>query len=246
MPRRTIPRIPPAAPTAPARDRLAAAAFRMFADRGFDATTVEEIADAAGVSRRTFFRHFPTKEDVIFPDHERLRRTVAEQLESRTNEAPLVAACNSVRLVLADYVRQPEVSLLRFALTRKVAALREREVTSVHAYQRLFATYLRSRIVDGDELQIELMAAAVVAGHNATLRRWLRSGGRLDALAELDRAFAVIQQLFAVMGATDATPANGTRAKRRATTAVAVFRTDAPIRDVVKSIETLMQPPRRR
>src|SRR5689334_8776300 len=98
MPRR--PPLPDAPPSAPARERLVAAAYRMFVQHGFEATTVEEIADAAGVSRRTFFRHFPTKEDAIFPDHDRLRALVAEQLELRRNEPPLSAACNAVRLVL--------------------------------------------------------------------------------------------------------------------------------------------------
>lgn len=222
-----------------ARDRLAAAAFTMFAERGFDATTVEDIADAAGVSRRTFFRHFPTKEDVIFPDHDRLRQAVADQLDIRRHEPPLTAVCNSVRLVLVDYVEHREVSLHRFALTRQVTALREREVASVHAYQRLFTRYLRERLADEDPLRAELMAAAVVAAHNATLRQWLRSGGTDDAFGELDRSFAVVHDLFA-----DVPPARLSRTRRRrgGDTAVAVFRTDAAPDDVLRAVERMLAP----
>src|SRR5438309_1168001 len=116
-----------------ARERLTTTAFRLFAAQGFDATTVDDIADAAGVSRRTFFRHFATKEDVIFPDHDGLRAAVEAQLDARDNEPPLRALCNSVRVVLAHYVNEAEVALARYALTRQVPSLREREVNSVHS-----------------------------------------------------------------------------------------------------------------
>lgn len=52
------------------RRELAAAAMELFATKGYEATTVDEIAGAAGVARRTFFRHFRSKEEAIFPDHD--------------------------------------------------------------------------------------------------------------------------------------------------------------------------------
>ncbi|WP_217709698.1 helix-turn-helix domain-containing protein [Amycolatopsis sp. Hca4] len=54
----------------PAKERLTEAAFALFAERGYEQTTVDDITDRAGVGRTTFFRTFRTKEDVIFPDHE--------------------------------------------------------------------------------------------------------------------------------------------------------------------------------
>ena len=55
----------------PMRDALVAAAFRLFLERGYEQTTVDDIVALAGVGRRSFFRYFPSKEDVVFPDHER-------------------------------------------------------------------------------------------------------------------------------------------------------------------------------
>jgi AcrR family transcriptional regulator len=210
--------------TVDSRGRLAAAAFQLFATKGFDETTVDEIADAAGVSRRTFFRHFATKEDVVFPDHDGLLASVSTDLATRAHEPALAAVCHSVRLVLADYVRTRDVSLLRFSLTRQVAALREREVTSVHRYHRLFVRHLRAHSSD-DELRIELMAAAVVAAHNATLRHWLQRGGDHDPFVELDSAFAAVDALFRV-------PAPGDDA-----TVVAVFRSGAAMGFVVDELK---------
>lgn len=202
------------------RARLATAALSLFADQGFAATTVDQIADAAGLGRRTFFRHFRGKEDVVFPDHDRLIAAVEADLETRRHQPPLRAVCDAVRLVLADYVRNRDVSLHRFALTREVVALREREVAGVQRYQRLFTRYLREQAPD---LQAELMASTVVTAHNHVLRHWLRDQGRHDAFAALDAAFAQVQTLFAEGGSEGSV--------------VVAFRSQAPLRDVVASIQ---------
>jgi AcrR family transcriptional regulator len=212
-----------------ARDRLIKAAFTEFAANGYDATTVEQIAAAAQVSRRTFFRYFATKEDVIFPEHDRLRSEVAADLERRRTQPPLAAVCGSVRLVLDDYVRHREVSLLRFALTRNVTALRDREITSVHRYQRLFARHLREHLDVTDPLITEIMAVAVVTAHNSVLREWLLTGANGDPAAHLTGALREVQTLFATADAT-AVPANS---------AVAVFTLDTPVPDIIDAIHGL-------
>ena len=64
-----------------AGDRLAQAAFDLFNERGYEQTTVDDIAERAGLGRATFFRHYRAKEDVIFPDHDRLLEQVSLQVE---------------------------------------------------------------------------------------------------------------------------------------------------------------------
>jgi AcrR family transcriptional regulator len=208
------------------RERLADAAFSQFHERGFDVTTVDQIADAAGVSRRTFFRYFKTKEDAIFPEHDRLRDTVAADLQRRSSEPALTAVCASVTLVLDDYARHREVSLLRFALTRTVTSLRDREVTAVHRYQRLFVRHLRDHSPELDAQTVEIMAAAVVAAHNSVLRDWLVHGAVGDPLPALNDALTQVQQLFAP-GYSPSSPPESV---------VAVFSVDTPISDVVTAI----------
>jgi AcrR family transcriptional regulator len=216
MPRHRFPRT--------SREQLAATALRLFAANGFDTTTVDEIAAAAGVSRRTFFRLFPTKEDAIFPDHDRLRAAVAAELEAWEHEEPITALCRAVRVVLAHYVGEGEVALDRYALTRQVPALRERELVSVQGYHRLFVHFLRRRMPDKDELAHELMAASVVAGHNAALRSWLRSDGQADAMALFDQARDAIFALFQARGRK---PAARSRADSDVPVVV-VLRADTP------------------
>ena len=99
------------------RERLIDAAFALFDERGFDATTVDHIAERAGVGRTTFFRHFPTKEDVIFPDHDALIAAVGDRLRASTDGNGLLAVTEAARLVLRHYLEEGERARTRYRLT---------------------------------------------------------------------------------------------------------------------------------
>lgn len=160
-----------------ARIRLADAAFALFDERGYEQTTVDEIAERAAVGRTTFFRHYRSKEDVIFPDHDRLLALIKDRLATSSHSTGLIAVSDAVRLVLLHYIEEGDLARRRYRLTSKVAVLRDREIASVARYQRLFREFIAEWMGDPTEsasLRAELMAAAVVAAHNHVLRRWLR------------------------------------------------------------------------
>ncbi|MER7004385.1 TetR family transcriptional regulator [Dactylosporangium sp. NPDC000555] len=181
----------------PVRERLVDAALDLFDERGYEQTTADEIADRAGVGRTTLFRHYRSKEDVIFPDHDRLVAAVRERLATSSAETALVAVTDAVRLVLLRYVEEGDRARRRYALTSRVAALRDREIASVARYQRLFREFIAEWMgpAPGAALRAELMAAAVVSAHNHVLRRWLRRDAA-DPAAELDAAMAQVVSLF--------------------------------------------------
>jgi AcrR family transcriptional regulator len=217
------------------RDRVSAAAFELFGDRGYDGTTVDHIAERSGIARRTFFRYFRSKDDVIFPDHGRLLGDVQRFLSVAAAGSPVQAVCGGVRLVLELYMRDPAVSVQRYQLCRRVPQLRQREVASVADYERAFSHYLRERLepVPGDlppSLCADVVAAAVVAAHNTVLRDWLRAGGRSDAHAGLDAALGYVVRTFTAAGAA-AAPAGPDRDGDG--TVVAVFRAPERFDDVV-------------
>ncbi|GAB7008044.1 hypothetical protein JCM18899A_55260 [Nocardioides sp. AN3] len=180
------------------RDEIADAAFRLFATRGYDATSVDDIALEAGVSRSTFFRSFGSKEAVIFPDHDDILNRVEERLRTPHVDSALAAVTDAVKIVLFHYVAEGERARERYRLTSSVVALRERELVSSARYQRLFRRYL-SRWGDeseASEIRAELMSAAVVAAHNRVLRRWLR-GECADPQREVEQALAIVHRTFA-------------------------------------------------
>lgn len=173
------------------RARLTEAAFALFEEQGFHETTVEDITARAGTGRTTFFRHFPAKEDVVFPDHDRLLDKVDARLATATPEARDVALREAAKIVLDHYLAEGETAKARYRLTRTVPALRDRESASVQRYLRLFGSHTRRWLADAadGELRAELLAAAVITAHNHVLRGWLR-GEVADPAAAIDAALS--------------------------------------------------------
>ncbi len=172
------------------RRRITEAALDLFDQRGYAATTVDAIAEGAGLSRRSFFHHFASKDAVVFPDHEALIARVDTHLEGQADADPVLAVGGALRIVLTSYLTDPDVALRRYQLTRHTPELRGREIAWVQRYQLLFSRYLDVRYVDEPRgpLAADVVAAALVAVHNHVLRQWLKGGGTGDALAELDGA----------------------------------------------------------
>lgn len=191
------------------------AAIELFSRKGYEQTTVEEIADAAQISRATFFRRFRSKEDVVFADHELLLEEVVVMLaetrpEARASEEsgrsperawdpavdPYLEVCRAARLVFDHHVGQRETSLARHRLLQQVPALRDRELVTTHRYERAFTAYLRDTLPPDRSMTTMSIAfaAAVVAVHNAILRRWLRNP-HLDLRPELEEAFADLRRV---------------------------------------------------
>ncbi|MEW2046702.1 TetR family transcriptional regulator [Streptomyces sp. NPDC005476] len=239
------------------RDALVAAAFRLFLERGYEQTTVDDIVALAGVGRRSFFRYFPSKEDVVFPDHERCLADMTAFLAASGEEhEPVGRVCDAARLVLLMYAENPSFSVQRYRLTKQVPGLRAYELSVVWRYERALADYLRGRFAgrpDGS-LRADVIAAAVVAAHNNALRSWLRSDGQGDASATVDHALGYVQSAFGAAGpapapavhpafpALPALPAfSAPPADERAEDVVVVVsRRGAPLWRVVQEIETAL------
>ncbi|GGY74446.1 TetR family transcriptional regulator [Streptomyces geysiriensis] len=237
------------------RRELAAAAMELFATKGYEATTVDEIAAQAGVARRTFFRHFRSKEEAIFPDHDdTLVRAEAVLNAAPAHEHPLDTVCRGIKEVMKMYAARPEISVARYKLTREVPTLREAEIASVARYERLFTRYLLGHFdehahdddANDDPLLAEVAASAVVTAHNHVLRRWLRAGGQGDVEAQLDHAFAIVRRTFGTgIGAGRSTAAGARPAASSASVQgevlVTVARTDAPLHEVMRTIEQALK-----
>ncbi len=231
--------------TGEVRLRIAGAARALFAERGYESTTVDAIAERAGIARRTFFRYFRSKDDAIFPDHDRHSQAVARYLDAAGHLPPVAAVCGGARIIFLTYLEDKAVAIERYRVARSVPALRHREIASVSQYTAQFSRYLRSRFGDAPdaELRAGVAAGAIIAAHNQVLRAWLRSGGDHDPLPALDAAFAWVVTLFedAVAPVVPAWPpsppsSSPSSPSGEGDVVVAVFRAGQPLDDVVERI----------
>jgi AcrR family transcriptional regulator len=195
----------------PERFRVAEIAIDLFLARGYDEVTVGEIAQAAGISRRTMFRLFAAKEEIPFPDHEGRRQTQRAFLEASDPDAdPLDTLAAAGERVLADFLEHRELVLKRYELTRADARVREREIVENAGYVQTIRRFLRDRadrMPAGPPGAEEPIAAMIDGAHVAVLKRWVRSGGTTDATAELREHFRwVLGMLRGAPAAADATP----------------------------------------
>ena len=154
-----------------ARRRLEQAALELFLERGFEQTTVAEIAQRAGLTERTFFRHFADKREVLFAGagalQEFLVRAVAQAPDSATPIGAIAGALQAAAPLFAergDYPRQ------RQAVIAANAELRERELIKLAALAAAMAGALRGRGVP--ESTASLAAEAGMAVFRIAFERW--------------------------------------------------------------------------
>ncbi|MGR0160429.1 TetR/AcrR family transcriptional regulator [Paenarthrobacter nitroguajacolicus] len=151
-----------------------AAGIELLIRQGYAATPVEDLADAIGVSRSTFFRRFGSKEDMVFADHERILRRVDENLAGAVGD-PLAAVENAALMIFDQHVTTRRTAILRNQLLHEVQVLRDRELVTAHRYERAFRQYLLSTLPDDERRACgaSAFAAGLVALHNRVLRQWL-------------------------------------------------------------------------
>ncbi|MBB4935053.1 AcrR family transcriptional regulator [Lipingzhangella halophila] len=177
----------------PGPREVVTAAVRLFGDAGYEATTMDDIAVATGVSRRSLFRHFGSKEDILFAEHYVLFDTVTRYLAASPENDPVGTVCSAARMVFQGYVGAPEITIPRYRLVRAVPRLRDREIAMTARYQNAFSHYLAQGETDGPKvLAGEALAASVIAAHNNVLRTWLRAPDQPVPWARFDQAMAFV------------------------------------------------------
>jgi AcrR family transcriptional regulator len=180
----------------------------LFLEDGYGNVTVEAVAEASRVSRRTVFRHFATKDELAFPDHtERLGLVERCLLEADSNTDPVEAVIAATEESMRDFLSRPELVLRRYKLTRVVPELRKREVIEHERYVTLTRSYLRDHLpADTPRFQPTALAALIDAIHRSALGDWVRSGGTTDAVAELEAGMAWVRQLVVHQSSFSASP----------------------------------------
>ncbi|MGW0535376.1 TetR family transcriptional regulator [Streptomyces sp. NPDC003032] len=176
-------------------DELTESALQLLALKGFDAVTIDEIVTTAGVSRRTFFRYFASKEDVVVQFLADMGAGMRADLAERpADEPPSVALLHAVRLPLATCAAHSERALRVVQLILRTPALLARFLERQAQWRGDLTAELALRMgLDAErELYPRLAAGMALTAFDAVLQRWSGSDGTEDPAALLDRAFAVI------------------------------------------------------
>jgi AcrR family transcriptional regulator len=178
------------------RDELSAAALRLLAYQGFEETTIDQIVAAAGVSRRTFFRYFRSKEDVIIAFLAEVGELAREQLAARpADEPPPVALHRALSVFVAEMEEHPEKSLRLARLTLETPALRARYLDRQGDWQAALAAELsrRTGLDPAGDMRPALAAGVALTAFTTALTTWAATGGA-ERLPDLfDRAFGLVE-----------------------------------------------------
>jgi AcrR family transcriptional regulator len=162
-----------------AQSRLAKAAMELYSERGYESTTVAEIAERAGLTERTFFRHYADKREVLFAGAGELQELLVSKVAEAPAELAPVEAITAALVDLADtmFAASRDFALQRQAIIAANAELRERELTKMATLGAAVAAALRSRGIG--EPAASLAAEAGVAIFKVAFERWTSQAGTL-------------------------------------------------------------------
>jgi AcrR family transcriptional regulator len=183
------------------REQITEAAIALFADRGFEGTTVDDIAAAANVSRRTFFRYYARKEDVILAWKEETAEELRRALAARpAGEAPLQAVQGALTTVAQSYQERRELTLGLLRLFERPLELPHSEHTS---WDEVMAAGLAARLgVDpARDPRPRLIATVGFAVLIATVQSWGSDGARGDLPQLIEQGFAHLREQTAAASA---------------------------------------------
>ncbi|MDW6060301.1 TetR family transcriptional regulator [Streptomyces sp. FXJ1.4098] len=175
------------------RQAIRRAAYRLFQEQGYDATPVDQIAEAADVSPSTVFRYFPTKEDIVLTDE--YDPLILEALRARPLDEPPVA---SLRRALVDLIRQYAEDArgeleIRLTLIRQVPALRGRMSEGMTQTRDMLGEVMAERSGRAaDDLDVRVVVAAVLGAVQEAIFYCFDRGRIEDIEKEIDRALDIL------------------------------------------------------
>ncbi|MFF8014412.1 TetR family transcriptional regulator [Streptomyces sp. NPDC007929] len=199
----TAPRTTPADQPAPGlrerkkiktRRAIRAATYALIEEQGYDATTIEQIADRAEVSPSTVLRYFPAKEDIVVSDE--WEPVITAELRARpVAESWADTVRHVMRTVLGlALAEEPAVTRLRTRLGVEVPAVRARMREDAAVTGRLLRDTLAERSgLDPDSLELRILAMSVMGGLMETCHYWAETGHRDDIRDLVDRALDVLE-----------------------------------------------------
>jgi len=177
-------------------ERLTRAAMALFRERGFEATTLDDIAAAADISRRSFFHYFASKEDVVFAWQEEMSAALVAAIAARpAGESMLAAAENAIAAMVGQLDAGEAIAMAR--LKRDNPVLQARNQVKYEKLERALAEALGKRAGNKSErLKARLVAMIATGAMRIGDEFWTAEGAREKPEALVKRIFAAIRAIF--------------------------------------------------
>lgn len=179
------------------RTQLAEGAVRLFLERGFDKTSIDDIVNEVEVSRRTFFRYFPSKEDVVLGWIDREAKMMLSDLE---DSPPSENAFASMRRILSSYagklVNGPKSVIAIIRLLENARAVRTAYLEREQALQRGFTDLVARKLQTNAQSDIlpNLLVGIAFAAKRAAFDVWVARDGKVDLAALTEETFLRLEK----------------------------------------------------
>lgn len=182
-----------------AQMELTTVAQELFLERGYENTTVDHIAAAAGMSKRTFFRYFPSKDDLVIGKYDLFGDRMAEALDARPADEPVWDSLRRVFDITLDYVQDADQRTRNDAMERIVQStpqLNARYLDKMQRIQQLLIGRVAARLPDSSSASSDPRAAAIVGAAFACMQAartaWMASDRSRPYADYLDTAMATV------------------------------------------------------
>jgi AcrR family transcriptional regulator len=178
------------------RSTIAEHAIPLFCERGYDRTTIDDLARAAGIGRRTFFRYFDTKDDVVLWRFDMFARHAVTLLRERPAREPALTALEHALTEASEfYNQQPEQTVRILRLTEETPSLYAQQLLQQDRWKGWFADVLRERGKFGEgSVQPEIAAAAGFEAMAIAVRRWVDAPA-VGLSQQISRCFAALRKV---------------------------------------------------
>ncbi|WP_405950265.1 TetR/AcrR family transcriptional regulator [Streptomyces prunicolor] len=176
------------------REAIRTATYALVKEQGYDATTIEQIAERAEVSPSTVFRYFPTKEDIVITDE--FDPIIMDELRARPVDEPWMVTLRYVMLKAIKYGmnEDEETSRLRTHLMVQVPAVRSRMMESMSVTGNMLCESIAERTGrDPESLEVRVYAMSLVGGLMETSLYWAENGHRDDFSGLVERTLNVLE-----------------------------------------------------
>ena len=173
--------------------RLTEAAMKLFLTKGYEATTLDDIAAAAEISRRSFFHYFASKEDVVVAWQDRSADAMTTAIGERPAEESMITAAENAILTMTRDLN-PEDAIAIARLKKETPALRAREQVKYEKMERAMAEALAARASDkAGQTRARLVAMITTGAIRIASENWLSQGAREKPEVLVRRMFADIR-----------------------------------------------------